>query len=245
MKIDWNITEDDIKKIADFVNQQSSEYIANRIARNVNFQGLLVNRDTILYSLLHSLLLSNLKPENYLLIDSITSSTRYNFQYLTIKDIPDINSYVSEVLKDNGLTLDLKKIPEYFAYNFDLLESTNWELVDRLIRKLCIKESKKAEREIADYIDTMFKGFGACEARLFLQTLGLTKFEIPIDSVFSNWLNNFGFPVKLSATAIQDRDLYHFVSDGIQLLCKSANVYPCVLEAAIHSCNLRKQFEIM
>ncbi len=245
MKIDWNINEDDIRKIADFVNQQSGEYIANRIARNINYQGLLINRDTILYSLLHSLLLSSLKPDNYLHIDSITTSARYNFQYLTIKDIQDIKSYASETLKNHGLALDLKKMPEYFAYNFDLLESSNWELVDRLIRKLCIKESKKAEREIADYIDTMFKGFDACEARVFLQTLGLTKFEIPIDLTVSDWLNDFGFPVKLSPLALQDRDFYHFVSDGVQLLCKRAEVYPCVLEAAIHAVNFRKQFEVM
>ena len=84
----------------------------------------------------------------------------------------------------------------------------------------------------------MFKGFGAIEARIFLQYLGLTKYEIPIDSVVSDWLNNFGFPVKLSTTALQDRNYYHFVSDGIQLLCKKANVYPCVIEAAIHSNNI-------
>jgi hypothetical protein len=46
-------------------------------------------------------------------------------------------------------------------------------------------------------------------------------------------LNNFGFPVKISATALQDRNFYHFISDGIQLLCERANIYPCVLEAAI------------
>lgn len=245
MKIDWNINEDDVKKIADFVKQQSGEHIANRIARNINFQGLLVNRDTILYSLLYSLLLSSLKTDNYLHIDSITTSARYNFQYLTIKDVADIESYVPEILKMHGLALDLKKAPEYFANNYYLLESKNWELVDRLIRKLCIKESKKAEREIADYIEKLFKGFGPCEARVFLQTLGLTKFEIPIDSVISEWLNNFGFPVKLSPISLQDRDFYHFVSDGIQLLCNRAEVYPCVLEAAIHANNFSKQFEVM
>lgn len=245
MKIDWNINEDDINKIVDFVNQQSGEHLANRIARNINFQGLLINKDTILHSLLYSLLLSNREQDNLLHIDTIVQSTRYNFQYLTIKDVPDIKSYVPEILKMHGLAIDLKKVPECFAYNFDLLESKNWTLLDMLIRKLCIKESRKAEREIADYIETMFKGFGATEARIFLQTLGLTKFEMPIDSVVSNWLNNFGFPVRLSPIALQDPDFYHFVSEGIQLLCKRADVYPCVLEAAIHACNFRKQFEVI
>lgn len=37
------------------------------------------------------------------------------------------------------------------------------------------------------------------------------------------------------ATALQDKTFYHFVSDGIQLLCEKANIYPCVLDAAIFS----------
>jgi len=42
----------------------------------------------------------------------------------------------------------------------------------------------------------------------------------------------FGFPVKLSADALFDRNYYHFVLDGIRHLCNKANVYPCVLDAA-------------
>ena len=74
----------------------------------------------------------------------------------------------------------------------------------------------------------------AVESRLLLQTMGLTKYEIPVDSFVSEWLNDFGFPVRLSSNALQDRHFYHFVSEGIQLLCNKAGIYPCVLDAAIH-----------
>ena len=235
MEIDWNISDDDVKKVVDFVNQQSNELIENRIARNINFQGLLINRDTILYSLLYSLLLSNQKPESYSHIVSVFPGSRFSLQYLSIIKVSDKKEYVSELIKKYNITLAIEETPEYFAYNFDLLEATNWELLDRLIKKLCIKESKKAEREIADHIDSIFTGFGPYEARVFLQALGLTKFEMPIDSFVTDWLINFNFSVELSPTALQDRNYYHLVSDGIQLLCQKAKVYPCVLEAAIHA----------
>ncbi len=235
MEIDWRVSEVDLKKITDFVNQQSNVHVANRIARNINYQDLLINRDTMIHSLLYSMVLLNQRHSIYPQIESVFQNNSSQFHYETIINVPDVKKYIFETLKKHGITVDINKSPEFFTNNFDLLESTNWVLLDILTKNLYQKLDKQAEREIADYVDTMFKGFGSIEARIFLQHLGLIKYEIPIDSVVSDWLNNFNFPIKLSTTALQDRNYYHFVSDGIQLLCKKANVYPCVLEAAIHS----------
>ena len=89
------------------------------------------------------------------------------------------------------------------------------------------------ERQVATYIDETFKGFGPKQSRNLLQALGLTRYEIPIDSRLIKWLNNFGFPVDLNATALSDRGYYEFVSDGIQELCQKANKYPCIFDAAV------------
>jgi len=237
MEIDWRISETDLLKITDFVNQQSNEYVANRVAKNINYHRLFINRDTILHALLYSMILPNMKHSIDSPVASFFKKRPSPFIYVKIKTALDVNEYIFNTLKKNGILLDKKKSPEFFAVNFDLLESSNWALIDILKKKLRYKEDKQAEREIADYIDTMFKGFGAIEARIFLQYLGLTRYEIPIDSFVSEWLNDFGFPIHISTTALQDRGYYHFVSDGIQLLCNKANIYPCVLEAAIYSFN--------
>jgi hypothetical protein len=65
--------------------------------------------------------------------------------------------------------------------------------------------------------------------------LGLTRHEIPIDSRITKWLNDFGFPVHLSANALADTNYYCFVMDGFQALCRTCEVAPCVLDAAIFS----------
>jgi len=49
--------------------------------------------------------------------------------------------------------------------------------------------------------------------------------EIPIDSRLIKWLNEFGFPVRLSASALSDPNYYRFVSQGIQQLCTAADVF--------------------
>ena len=96
-------------------------------------------------------------------------------------------------------------------------------------------QSKINERELADYLKLKLKGFGPKQSRNFLQTLGLTKYEIPIDSRIINWLNDFGFPVKLSSALLSENNYYHFVSDGIQELCEKADIYPCVFDAVVFS----------
>jgi hypothetical protein len=63
--------------------------------------------------------------------------------------------------------------------------------------------------------------------------LGLTRHEIPIDSRITKWLNGFGFPVRLSASALADPNYYTFVMDDFQALCQACGVVPCVLDAAI------------
>ena len=62
--------------------------------------------------------------------------------------------------------------------------------------------------------------------RNLLQSLALSRFEIPIDSRITKWLNTFGFPVTLSSMVLADRDYYLFVSDGIQRLCEASGVMP-------------------
>ena len=88
---------------------------------------------------------------------------------------------------------------------------------------------------MAKYIQDRFDGFGPKQSRNVLQALGLTRYEIPIDSRITDWLNEFGFPVRLSGDALSDRNYYNFVSDGIQILCEKCDVFPCVLDAAIFS----------
>lgn len=91
------------------------------------------------------------------------------------------------------------------------------------------------ERQAAEFFAKHLKGFGPKQSRNLVQGLGLSRFEIPIDSRITKWLNVFGFPVKLTANTLADRNYYNFVSDGFQRLCEACEVMPCVLDAAIFS----------
>ena len=106
--------------------------------------------------------------------------------------------------------------------NLDKLEHGLWKDMLAVTRGLLEPADSARERSAADFIDDHFVGFGPKQARNLLQGLGLTRYEIPLDSRVAKWLTKFGFPVPVSADALADRPYYHFVSDGVQHLCTSA-----------------------
>lgn len=61
--------------------------------------------------------------------------------------------------------------------------------------------------------------------------MGLSKYEIPLDSRMVKVLKALEFPVPLSAKALADESYYCFIEDGIQQLMAEIDVYPCVFDA--------------
>ena len=237
MNIIWEISESDIEKVIDFVNVHKNPFVENRINRNVNRKNIQINRDTIIKTMLMCLLTSQQDSSPDSNIGVFLRKKPFLLTYEFLSKVTVIEVVLSSVLKENGLTRFFNKVPKYFSNNFSYLEETNWALLTKLENSLKRESTKQSERALADSVDKIFKGFGSKQARNFLQSLGLTRYEIPIDSRIMNWMKDFGFPILFSPTALQDKAFYHFVSDGIQLLCEKANIYPCVLDAAIFSSN--------
>ena len=90
------------------------------------------------------------------------------------------------------------------------------------------------EREACSLVQNL-KGIGPKQSRNLWQALGLTRYEIPIDSRIIKWLNKNGFAFILSASGLSDERYYQLVMDGIQTWCLKSDVFPCVLDASIFS----------
>jgi len=79
-------------------------------------------------------------------------------------------------------------------------------------------------RHAARFIDETFSGFVPKQSRNLRHGLGLSRYDIPIDSRITIWLNEFGFPIRLTATALGDRNSFEFVSDGCQRLAEAGGL---------------------
>ena len=124
-------------------------------------------------------------------------------------------------------------IARELSFNLAILEEGHWSQVFLVLRELRKKRSAKAERNAAAFIADNFKGFGPKQSRNLLQSLGLTRWEILVDSRTVKWLDEFGFPLHPSSSSLSDPEYYNLVVDGLQALCRKARIYPCILDAAI------------
>ncbi len=151
------------------------------------------------------------------------------------KNSKDINLLVISELQKSGGIRRTNKIADEIRTNITFLDSSFWSKMLVYLNRLMHEDNPALEREAAQLIAKNLKGFGPKQSRNLLQGMGLTKYEIPIDSRITKWLNEFGFPIELSASSLSDEPYYSFVSDGIQELCKKANIFPCILDASIFS----------
>jgi thermostable 8-oxoguanine DNA glycosylase len=234
MNISWNITEKDIQRVKEVMTTNENAFVKKRRERNVEKQNIVINKESIIKTMMMCLLTSQQRSGPDTKVGKFLLLEPFPITLDSLENVDNIQKGVKKILKNNRLTRFINRISSFFASNLEKIESENWAIIQEL-NELKDKDSKKEERDVSDRLAEKFKGFGPKQSRNFLQALGLTKYEIPIDSRITNWLNDFGFPVSLTSSPLGDKGYYHFVSDGIQELCEKAEIYPCLLDAAIFS----------
>jgi thermostable 8-oxoguanine DNA glycosylase len=234
MKIIWDISTEDIQKVKKQVRENKNAFVFNRQNKNIDRNGIKISKDVVIATMISCLLTSQQRSGPKSDVGKFLNIVPFPITYENIKSTNNISKYTKEILKSNNLNRYINRISLFFANNINKIEVNNWEIID-ILKELANTDSKEKERQIADQLADEFQGFGPKQSRNFLQAIGLTRYEIPIDSRITNWLNRFGFPVPLSSSPLGDKGYYHFVLDGIQELCKQADIYPCMLDAAIFS----------
>lgn len=127
-----------------------------------------------------------------------------------------------------------KTISAHLSKIFVALEAGKWqELLDRLLTLQKNTTSKK-EREVVNYLQSgAFPGLGQKQSRNFIQWLGLSRYEIPLDSRVLKRMREFGCNFVPSGSALTDETVYLFVQDCLHQVAKALNLYPCELDACI------------
>jgi len=234
LNINWNISQTDIDKVKKVITENKNAFLQARQLRNVEKQNIVIDKDKILKTMIMCLLTSQQRSGPNSTVGQFLRLVPFPVTIEKFTAVNSVEEFIKNTLKQNGLTRYVNRISSFFASNYKKIVERNWRLINEL-EELKIADSKIKERNIADKLANDFNGFGPKQSRNFLQALGLTKYEIPIDSRITTWLNGFGFPVKLTSSPLGDKGYYHFVSDGIQELCEKAEIYPCILDAAIFS----------
>jgi hypothetical protein len=230
VEINWQITTDDkacVKAIIE--KQQNTELVRDRHARNLAETKPHVTKER-LWEVMVCMRLTTLAssgPKSKLATFQSLSPFPLTYDKMCEKQKQSCEDFILRTLRTHEVGTHRIKISQDLANVFNLLENHEGQRALDQCNRLVRLEQREIEAAVANYINDTFKGFGPKQSRNVLQTLGLTRYEIPIDSRVTNWLNDkLKFPFKLTSKALSDRDCYRLVLDAVCKLCSECETYP-------------------
>ena len=234
MKITIEIEYADIQKIKQFYdNHKDNKFVQVRYNRNVLRKELDFSWEFLWKSIIMCLLTTQQRSGPTSPVSKFINTKPFplSLQFVDKQNSP--RESIKNVLSNFKGIRFTNRLPDFIFNNYIILNESNWEIIVKMIEDLIKNSDASKERYYARLIDKELKGFGPKQSRNLIQTIGLSKYQIPIDSRIIKWLNDFGFPLKLSSTGLQDSEYYNFVLNIIIELCAKANIYPCMLDAVI------------
>ena len=239
MKMRWHIEDSDIERVKKVIEDQAEAQLVKDRQQNLVSQKSEVGKEAFWCRMVKARLTTQNRVGPGTPVEIFVRKRPFPLSYERVRSKRNVERFIAETVKQarigkfNNTARDL-------AFNWSYLKSGEWEQalhecnrLTKLPAETDEKERKKTERAVANYIEDTFKGFGPKQSRNLLQMLGLTRYEIPIDSRLSKWLKPCLSPVALTSPLLGDRAFYEFVQDGIQELCKQAGTVPCLFDASV------------
>ena len=234
MRINWIVENDDIARVRAFFDEHGDNcFVRERIKRNLRPDKPSVTVDSFWEILVGCLLTTQQKSGPGKPVTRFINTRPYPLPYQTCCERHDLAEFALGVFKQFGGIRRTTGIGKELAANIGYLKDGGWPTTLERLENVRLTSTPEAERDAADFLADHFKGLGPKQSRNLLQWTGLSCYEIPIDSRITRWLNDFGFPFKLTMKALSDRNYFNLVSEGFQRLCDASGIKPCVLDAAI------------
>ncbi len=233
MHIAWTIEERDVRRVHELVAvYEDHPIVTDRQKRNVERIDVLRTKGAVWRVIVGCLLTTQQRSGPNSLVAQFIRSRSDLFQFSACARKRKLALFAERTISRYGLRRAIT-IGKEIEANYRWLSEGGWAELRRHLKLLDSDSPARIEREVAQFISAHFLGFGPKQSRNLLQWLGLTRYEIPLDSRILKWLNRSGFPIHLSAQSLGDEAYYCFVLDGVQGLCSHAEVLPCIFDAAV------------
>jgi hypothetical protein len=248
-QIEWKFSEEEINHIQDIIaDQENNPFVQMRWEQNVSKVEIDVSEEQFWNALLAALLTSQQRsgPDSH--VTGFLKDEIHTVSLGRCRDVADVTNFVSETLGEYGGIRYYNNIGDACEKNLERLDSGGWTDLRHELEKL-IELRERApkvtdyaiERQVATFLSERFAGeglhrIGSKQSRNILQILGLTRYEIPLDSRITKWLNtNFDLPYRISGDGLSTPAYYHFIMDIVQDGCSTSGALPCLFDAAVFS----------
>jgi len=235
MQVKYVISNADVKKVKTVVEQhRDDDFVRRRIRRNIKKDREALTPNRCWQAHMMCLLTTQQKSGPNSAVSRLLRSRPFPLKFSNLKKSANHSAAVLRELRRFGGIRRTETIAKQASANMVWFSGAGWRVLKRQLSLLEDRTTAKKEREVADWLAANFKGLGPKQSRNFVQSLGLSRYEIPIDSRISRWLrDDFGFPLPTGPAALADTAYYCLLSDIIQDLANRADVYPCVLDAVL------------
>ena len=215
---------------------KTDQFVRERTAENVSGSVPTFDKERFWWVLLGCLLTTQQRSTTGSPVD----------RFLSLKAFPltlaRCNGHVEETVLDTltafGCSRWPAKIARQAAANHAWLEKDGWPRMQRWFQRLAGQRAlipqrahSRLEREAAHFAAINLEGIGPKQSRNLWQWLGLTRYEIPIDSRVADWINA-NLSIQVNTEKLGDNRYYEGILDYLQDICDKAGVFPCVFDAA-------------
>jgi hypothetical protein len=236
MRLHWKISAADVRRLRAFVKEhRRNSLVRRRIDKNIRGNRPPVTPTRFWHGLALGLLTTQQRSGPGSRVNTLLSAVPFPISHKRCKEARSPRRFIASTLRKHGGIRRIDTISEQLSAALSHLRAGGWQETRAAISKLPSRRGVPAEREAANFLISQYSGLGPKQSRNVLQFLGLTRYEIPLDSRLVKWLNEFGFPVRLSVAGLSDPAYYEFIEDGVQQLCRATGIYPCVFDAIVFS----------
>lgn len=233
------IKDNDIAAVRGLIEKEKdTEFLLERRARNVAPPAPEFSRERFWFVLVGCLLTTQQRSTKGSPVNRFLDANPFQLALDDCNKHASVEQFVLKTIRDFGAIRRGITIAGQAAENWRRLNLGGWKEVEEWFARLKQqrsrvpqKEDRILEREAAHWADARLAGFGPKQSRNLWQWLGLTRYETPLDSRVTQWVNH-NLTIKIDAKRLDRLDKYEAALDCIQIICERAGVLPCELDAA-------------
>ena len=229
MKSIWTIDNtvlENIRKV--IIDNIDSKLAKERKSKNIEKKGIDLSKNNVWKILVVCEITSRQKSGENSPTDQLLKSGSKLFDFNYCKNN---HNFIIEELKKFNLRR-YNTIAEWLILIIKEWELGEWDILQKKLTLLKKDHSKEDEKQVIDYLRSgKYKGLGLKQSRNFLQWLGLSIYEIPIDSRVIKVLENCGCNFVPGSNALQDDATYEYLEIGLQMISEELQILPCELDA--------------
>lgn len=248
--IHWEFHSHEIETLQAVIEEyQETTFVSKRISNNVEGSPPDISEGQVWDAHLTALLTSQQRSGPDSPVSQFIQNELGALSLEKCRETSDISQLVSSKLEDHGGVRFYNNIGESCEKNYQLLfDEGEWSALEAELETLqelrCQDPHPSAAEQEREVCQFLYEGIGEGglhrigpkQSRNILQVLGLTRYETPLDSRISRWLNeNLELPYHISGDGLSNPEFYNFHMDLIQSACEEANEIPCVFDAAVFS----------